>query len=1013
MQAMRRFALYTALLPVLVLALGVTVLMALRGQTASYPVRPVPRHGTLMANLDLTGLTGEEIEARMAAVADDGYSIVRLRLPWDEIQPERETWRWLVADAAIAAARAHDLDLILLLDGAPAWAQAPADRDNRLAPPQEPRTFGLFAAEAARRYAADAVAFQIWDEPNIAPHWGARLASPRGYLALLREAAHSIHAVAPGMPIMLAALAPTTAHDGANLSDLDFLDELYRLGAAEFFDIAAGAAYGFDATPEQPPAPDRLNFRRPELLHQVMARHGDGTTPLWITAWGWWVSPVATDGKSSPWGKVTPNGLLAYQERGLDWARRRWPWAGPMAWVEYMLNPGDPAIRSGWALRRPNGQPTTAGRGLTALLRPSPVLGTGTHPPSADAIRYAPDAWRLSTDAADPSRSGAVLEFDFAGRAVALTVQRGGYWALFRIWIDGQPAPLLPRDEKGSAYLVLFDTDNGVATVPLARDLEEGIHHVKVEAEGGWGQWPLRGVVVDHRPWPSSFPFYPLMAVLTLAMLAVIPAWYRVARAPEGRTVLELVLAVWEGLSLRYRSLPPAVQLLLALVAAVLFYFAPGPWLSLLTLLPLLFLLALHHGLALFLALLSLPFYLRPKYLGPVGFSLHEFLIWTTAALWFFHAGLERLVEAPRRSPTRSARLWYWNPDYALGALVVIGLFATLNAAHFGFALYDFRTVLLTPTLFYVLLTRLPQTHRFSLPVLSDALVLGALGASFIALYQLVSGSAGVAEGVPRVSALYGSANNLALYLGRILPLLVAVPLIGQAPRRRLYLAALVPVGLAAFFTFSKGLLLISLPAGLLLLAWWEPRARRAAGVLLVVAVLSLVPFLNTPRFTSLLDTTSGTTFLRLQLWQSAWRMWLDHPWLGVGPDNFLYAYRSTYVLPNAWEELLLSHPHNLFLDLLTRLGLLGFLAGMWLLGVTLLRGRRLVRIIARRAPGPTAWPLWPYYLGLFAGFCAGLLHGLIDNSLFLVDLSILSLFVVGILREPVRPSSGGGVAAS
>ena len=78
---------------------------------------------------------------------------------------------------------------------------------------------------------------------------------------------------------------------------------------------------------------------------------------------------------------------------------------------------------------------------------------------------------------------------------------------------------------------------------------------------------------------------------------------------------------------------------------------------------------------------------------------------------------------------------------------------------------------------------------------------------------------------------------------------------------------------------------------------------------------------------------------MRLQLWQSAWQMFLDHPWLGVGPDNFLYAYRSVYALPAAWEELHLSHPHNLFLDLLTRVGLLGFLAGLWLLAATLISG--------------------------------------------------------------------------
>ncbi|HRE27117.1 MAG TPA: hypothetical protein PK954_10830, partial [Anaerolineales bacterium] len=48
--------------------------------------------------------------------------------------------------------------------------------------------------------------------------------------------------------------------------------------------------------------------------------------------------------------------------------------------------------------------------------------------------------------------------------------------------------------------------------------------------------------------------------------------------------------------------------------------------------------------------------------------------------------------------------------------------------------------------------------------------------------------------------------------------------------------------------------------------------------------------------------------------------------------DNFLYAYRSYYILPAAWEEPNLSHPHNLVMDFLSRLGAPGLLTGIALL---------------------------------------------------------------------------------
>ena len=126
-------------------------------------------------------------------------------------------------------------------------------------------------------------------------------------------------------------------------------------------------------------------------------------------------------------------------------------------------------------------------------------------------------------------------------------------------------------------------------------------------------------------------------------------------------------------------------------------------------------------------------------------------------------------------------------------------------------------------------------------------------------------------------------------------------------------------------------------------------------------------------------------------------------------------------MLPSAWQELNLSHPHNLFLDLLTRLGLFGFVTGLWLLAASLLSALRLLAAsslplslrpsvsaslrpslpASLRPPVSASLPLSlrPLYLGLIAGLIAGLLHGLIDNSIFLVDLSLLTFLVVGVTR--------------
>lgn len=109
--------------------------------------------------------------------------------------------------------------------------------------------------------------------------------------------------------------------------------------------------------------------------------------------------------------------------------------------------------------------------------------------------------------------------------------------------------------------------------------------------------------------------------------------------------------------------------------------------------------------------------------------------------------------------------------------------------------------------------------------------------------------------------------------------------------------------------------------------------------------------------------------------------MALDHPLLGVGPDNFLYAYRTRYVLPSGWQELNLSHPHNIILDLWTRLGIPGVITGGAALVAAFATGWRL--FAAKTAPAG----VWALALGLLGGLAATVSHGLIDNSLFLPDL--------------------------
>jgi O-antigen ligase len=370
-----------------------------------------------------------------------------------------------------------------------------------------------------------------------------------------------------------------------------------------------------------------------------------------------------------------------------------------------------------------------------------------------------------------------------------------------------------------------------------------------------------------------------------------------------------------------------------------------------------------------------------------------------TLGAWLVGLGDER----PAR-PTASWPVLGW-----IIALAGWSLIAASAAFHSDVALREWRTLFLAAALFALLLNacRDDPTARWWLLL---AWMAGGVVIALIGLGQFVTDARLIeAEGVLRVRSLYGSPNNLALYLERtLMPALALLMLLPNGGRRWLALAAVAIQGAALLLTFSKGALVLGLPAGLLTLwlgglyvlhrqkastrpLWWLAAAA-------IVAILALLPFLGSERFQRLLDFDSGTGFTRLQLWRSAWQMALDHPWLGVGPDNFLYAYRSQYILPAAWQEPDLNHPHTWILDWWTRLGIVGMVLGLgwWIAGL-----RATVRRLRQAsADAPVDAALW---LGTLAAMIAGIAHGLIDLSYAVPDLMLV--WVLLTMLPVLRPT--------
>jgi O-antigen ligase len=267
---------------------------------------------------------------------------------------------------------------------------------------------------------------------------------------------------------------------------------------------------------------------------------------------------------------------------------------------------------------------------------------------------------------------------------------------------------------------------------------------------------------------------------------------------------------------------------------------------------------------------------------------------------------------------------------------------------------------------------------------------------SLIGLWQYASGQNLITSegGLMRLRSIYGSPNNVALYLGRIIPILTAYVLMGKGRRRSLYGLGLIVTTIALILTFSKGSLFLGLPLSLLVILIYWRRARGGnlwpwlAGFLTLAVVIFLGLF-QIPQTAGRLNPQGVTGFLRLNLWKASYNMFRDHPIFGVGLDNFLYEYRGKYLLDAAWKEPNLSHPHNLMLDLATRLGIFGLASGVWLIWS--------YWSISFKLPN-TSTPHWkPIAVGLVAVLFGLIAHGLVDHSLFLVDLSFVFFFLLGL----------------
>jgi hypothetical protein len=266
------------------------------------------------------------IQMSLQLIREMGAPTIVEFFPWAYIERTPDVYDWGQPDLILKHAENQGIKIIARMGFVPEWARPKDTTFNYIDADGLPH-FAEFLADFATRYAGRIDHLIIWNEPNLAFEWGFLSTDPQRYVDMLKAVYEPLHKANPNISVLAGALAPTLEPEGSpnGLDDLLYLQRLYELGAKDYFDALAIHTYGFTTPPDAPPDPHQLNFRRAELLRQIMIDNGDEAKPVFITESGWNDHPRWTQGVRP--SQRTAYTLSAFQiVENWDWAKTLCLW---------------------------------------------------------------------------------------------------------------------------------------------------------------------------------------------------------------------------------------------------------------------------------------------------------------------------------------------------------------------------------------------------------------------------------------------------------------------------------------------------------------------------------------------------------------------------------------------------------------------------------------------------------------------------------------------------------------
>ncbi len=474
---------------------------------ASQPYIVQPTGKGLATNVELRLLDTAQTEQLANVLSSSGFRYVRQEISWSEIEAARGVYDWSAYDEMISVLTRNGLTVIAVLVDTPDWARGIGELDAANAPPRDPALLTNLTEELTRHY-GDSVSFiQLWDAPNTSDNWGNRVGTGADYAPIMEAFAMGARRGNANTRVLSPELA-MWPNSTRGQTDLDFIDDLYRTAGGDTFDVLAIRLDGGVNSPDdRRVSRNRAGFSRAILFRELMVRHGDASTPVWATSYGWARGDTIDADKQAE-----------FVERGLERNWSEWPWMGLM--INWSLLSPEGSDDAPYSIVSPQGTATPLFERLTSseLVSRSRVANTGFAPMEAQSVRTN-GGWEeqhLEGRTFFTSRQvGSSVTIEFQGTGLIAFVRSGPEVGVIRIELDGEVVPGGYIEDETLWDLSVFST-----TQDLPRSLVSGLddeRHVLVITLVDSGELTLGGFEVT-RDAPFVWPIV-LMAVGALISL--------------------------------------------------------------------------------------------------------------------------------------------------------------------------------------------------------------------------------------------------------------------------------------------------------------------------------------------------------------------------------------------------------------------------------------------------------------------------------------------------------------